>query len=825
MSSLFSSVVNIGKAALERMQGPVDPNVVKGMNPNDYATIPTKDREGCLVLYGPRINKKDKSEMFDIVAHSEKNHNQSFSLFRSVDLAETKSRFDVLKGTLPVMLSVDPDLCTLACLQQVCDALRANSSLTLAHLSVQLDLKTIITSPVIEPLLNVVDDNGMTPIMIAIRRNSLSTVKYLLTKRVDINIVDNKGNSVYHYAANAVKDIVEALDNGVPDLLNKCNSEGYTPLHIACHNDQPDCVQALLCAGADVNVTGTTDHEFPIQTAVQSSSARCVKEIIQMYPKQLHTQDFKHGGTPLHWAKSKEIIEALIESGCHLNSKNFKGDTALHAMVRHERLDCVLALVSSGANVNCTDSDGNTPLHIACTIGNVTLVRGLLVFEADTTLINSKEETPFQIAINKANDPELMDSLKSRDRKGVVHSMHAVGAFGSHDIPDKINLDKRHMKHSPVHKRTRILFDEVLANKAKRPKKGGDKKKKGGRLLSLDGGGIKGLVLTRMLLSMEKMWQVPIQHCFDFIAGTSTGGILALALSTGKTVMECQSLYFKLKDRVFIDTKPYNTKPLEELLQQTFGTTKMKDIVKPKVMVTATLADRTPPDLHLFRNYQSPQDVLGVPDFDHPDLQSTSSPSRHHDQLVWRAARASGAAPSFFRAEANYVDGGIMSNNPSLDLLTEIAEHNIAQKAVDREEEVIEPTVLLSLGTGVPPVTKTTVVDIFRPDSASDTLKLFMNWDGMGKLMLDSVLDTDGRTVDRCRAWCASSGIAYYRFSPLLITDVELDEKDDKILVDLMWNAMALVHTKRDDVMNLKELLCYEELLQANIPTEAMETA
>lgn len=51
---------------------------------------------------------------------------------------------------------------------------------------------------------------------------------------------------------------------------------------------------------------------------------------------------------------------------------------------------------------------------------------------------------------------------------------------------------------------------------------------KKGRMLSLDGGGIKGLVLCRMLMSMEKAFQVPIVHCFDWICGTSTGGILTL---------------------------------------------------------------------------------------------------------------------------------------------------------------------------------------------------------------------------------------------------------------------------------------------------------
>lgn len=59
-------------------------------------------------------------------------------------------------------------------------------------------------------------------------------------------------------------------------------------------------------------------------------------------------------------------------------------------------------------------------------------------------------------------------------------------------------------------------------------KNGTDKKFKGGRLLCLDGGGIRGLILVQMLLELELMFGKPIQSCFDWIAGTSTGGILAL---------------------------------------------------------------------------------------------------------------------------------------------------------------------------------------------------------------------------------------------------------------------------------------------------------
>lgn len=70
-----------------------------------------------------------------------------------------------------------------------------------------------------------------------------------------------------------------------------------------------------------------------------------------------------------------------------------------------------------------------------------------------------------------------------------------------------------------------------------------NKNHRGGRVLCLDGGGIRGLVLINILLHIEKATQVPIIHCFDWLAGTSTGGILALGLACGNAYYCVQSTY------------------------------------------------------------------------------------------------------------------------------------------------------------------------------------------------------------------------------------------------------------------------------------------
>jgi calcium-independent phospholipase A2 len=72
----------------------------------------------------------------------------------------------------------------------------------------------------------------------------------------------------------------------------------------------------------------------------------------------------KNGGTPLHWASSREVLESLIQRGCYINSLDFNGRTALHVAVSKNRLECVVSLLAHEAEIDLRDKDGNTPRHM-----------------------------------------------------------------------------------------------------------------------------------------------------------------------------------------------------------------------------------------------------------------------------------------------------------------------------------------------------------------------------------------------------------------------------------------------------------------------------
>lgn len=454
-------------------------------------------------------------------------------------------------------------------------------------------------------------------------------------------------------------------------------------------------MNALLLAGADVNISARSVGALYGKNSNQVSS---VAEFLQSNPNKLNSQDMKHGGTPLHWSSSREVVESLIERGTDVNAVNFDGRTALHIMVARNRLECVVALLSHEAEIDLRDKDGSTPLHIAVEKKLIPIVQCLVVFGCDINMMNKDGKTPRHMVGKEANgssDDQILYILHSCGARRCTDPNSkcptGCGSKGTYNGIPPAKPDgpesREHIQQvlastsnnrprlsqpslnfgngggrsqnvsSPIEstlidttseQKGQSVMDSILAmfqtkvvkaeasfderpssNKSSPETKNNESQTEvdmmvqdesnvtnfygRGRLLCLDGGGIRGLILAQMLLEIEKLAQTPISHMFDWIAGTSTGGILALGLGCGKTMKQCMCLYFRMKEAAFVGSRPYASENLENVLKDTLGmTTVMTDIEYPKIMVTGVMADRKPVDLHLFRNYKSASDILGI---------------------------------------------------------------------------------------------------------------------------------------------------------------------------------------------------------------------
>ncbi|KAJ8263914.1 hypothetical protein GJAV_G00143030 [Gymnothorax javanicus] len=326
------------------------------------------------------------------------------------------------------------------------------------------------------------------------------------------------------------------------------------------------------------------------------------------------------------------------------------------------------------------------------------------------------------------------------------------------------------------------------------------------RLLCLDGGGIRGLVLIEMLMALEREAGRPVKELFDWISGTSTGGILALGIVHGKSLKEMRSLYFRLKDEIFQGSIPDDSSALEKFLKQEFGADKkMTELKHPRVMVTSVLADRRPVELHLFRNYDPPALTRGPLFARNDELTELYSPNR---QLVWRAAQATSAAPAYFKPLGPFQDGGLMANNPTLVSMTEIQHYNKDLIAKGRESEVKRLGVVVSMGTGKPPQVEGDPADIFKSYKPWKIPEMVKEAEELVSILLDCCTRTESCCVDTARAWCEQTNTSYYRLTPQLNEEVKLNETDEKVLEDMLQETQKYLNQEKKNIQALaKQLL------------------
>lgn len=220
------------------------------------------------------------------------------------------------------------------------------------------------------------------------------------------------------------------------------------------------------------------------------------------------------------------------------------------------------------------------------------------------------------------------------------------------------------------------------------------------RILSLDGGGIRGLITAVWLDALEKKLGGPVAGRFDLIAGTSTGSILACGLSKGLRAQDIIDLYVKRGREVFpafrkriwdrvgrtltqgLSAPKYKPKGLTRALQDVFGQTRFGDLaIKPTLVTSYNTLTRT---AVVFKNNKP-----------------------EHAQLpVWEICTASSSAPTYFpahvmklgQAASPLVDGGVVANNPTA---CAVAEGLAIQKQRPEGQRIpLARFVVASFGTG-----------------------------------------------------------------------------------------------------------------------------
>uniref|UniRef100_A0A8K9XE13 phospholipase A2 n=1 Tax=Oncorhynchus mykiss TaxID=8022 RepID=A0A8K9XE13_ONCMY len=645
--------------------------------------------------------------------------------------------------------------------QPIVDCLRSHADWSSAHIAVDTGLRECLKHNHVQSQINARDGAGQTPLHLACERGEVACVRELLEEcQARTDVKDKNGETPMHCAAKQDSaTIIQALCSRMCAGVNELNGAGETPLHVSCRLGRVEAVNALLGGGARCDIIGSSG--YPIHAAMKYSEKSCAEAVLDADPGQLQVEDAVYGGTPLHWCKTAEMCRTLLERGCLVNYLSKTGESALHVLTKRGRFDASMVLLTHGGEPNLKGQDGNTALHLAMKMDHMELIKALIVFGADVEIHNDLGETPGLIA--------------ARTSKGFEDIMHVAAAVGAMS-------------------RVREEVDGFKTGSRKID-----------RLLCLDGGGIKGLVLIQLLISLEKEAGRPIKELFDWVSGTSTGGILALAIVHGKDMEYLRCLYFRMKEQVFKGSRPYESAPLEDFLKKEFGeNTMMTDVRHPRVMVTSVLADRHPGELHLFRNYDPPSLPRERPYAGTATFLPLTIPQ---EQVVWRAARSSGAAPTYFRPMGRFLDGGLLANNPTLDAMTEIHQYNKSLKAEGRGLEVQRLGVVVSLGTGKPPQVVVNSVDVFRPSNPLELAKSFVGAKELGKMLVDCCTDSDGCAVDRARSWCEMTDTVYHRLSPQLSQEVMLDEVSDAVLVDMLWETQMYLYEQRENVQLLAQQL------------------
>jgi uncharacterized protein len=336
------------------------------------------------------------------------------------------------------------------------------------------------------------------------------------------------------------------------------------------------------------------------------------------------------------------------------------------------------------------------------------------------------------------------------------------------------------------------------------------------RILSLDGGGIRGIISCVILKYIEEQLQkldhsdAKIGDYFDMIAGSSTGGLLAaILLFPGNnkkakfSVQEALDLYSQKGDSIFnvsfweqllnpfgLFNEKISQKNIEKQLKEVFGNLELKDFIKPCLI---TSYDITARNVKFFTSHDA---FAPIENF-----------------YVRDVCRATSAAPTYFEPanikslygqEFTLIDGGVFANNPALCAYAEarkVSFSTILQDAEKPDFPSIKHMMIVSVGTG-------TVLKSYH----------FKDFESAGKIkwispLIDILLSSNAETVDynlrkMYEAQTMRNSQNYYRLMPdLKDASPEMDDTSKENIYHLIQAGLSFVEQNQEELIQIAKKL------------------
>lgn len=227
----------------------------------------------------------------------------------------------------------------------------------------------------------------------AVLAGDLTRVAFLIEKGGNVNKLNSEGYAPLHIASrNKRSEIITALLDNKADV-NQRDRDGFTPLQHAVLRDLPDAVTVLVKHGADVELR-TPNGVTPLALAILQNAYKAAIALVDA-GADVEAADGEAKLTPLMLISGTESRELTLGAGVSRIEKLNPTDPG--------PLEVARALIAKGAKVNDVSGSGVTALILAAAHNNAPIVGALVQAGADPTLKSRDGQTPADVARQNGN--------------------------------------------------------------------------------------------------------------------------------------------------------------------------------------------------------------------------------------------------------------------------------------------------------------------------------------------------------------------------------------------------------------------------------------